>query len=163
VLKVEPHPPADRLYVLTLDRGEPQPHSVVAGLKAHYSVSELSSRTVAVQGNLSPRPLRGITSRGMVLAAEGGDVVGVLLTPDGTPPGTRLEGSGEESLPIITHEAFSQRILEVATWLSAPAGDRQGTLETGQGPVPWTRPEPGNPGPVVVRRRRTPTGPVEPL
>jgi methionyl-tRNA synthetase len=163
VLQVEPHPRADRLYVLTLDLGEPQPRSVVAGLKAHYAVSELSSRTVAVLANLAPRPLRGITSQGMVLAAEGGDVVGVLLAPDGTPPGTRLEGSGEESLPIITHEAFSQSILEVAIWRPPPAGGGQGTLETGQGPVPWTGPDLGEPGPVVVRRRGRPTGPVEPL
>ncbi len=163
VLRVEAHPRADRLYVLTLDLGEPVPRTVVAGLKAHYTVAELSGRTVAVLANLAPRPLRGILSQGMVLAAEAGEVVGVLVAPEGTPAGTGLEGSGGQELPVLTHEAFSQAILEVAIWSPSPEGGPGGTLETGQGPVRWTGPDLGEHGPVIVQRRDAPTGPVEPL
>lgn len=162
VLRVEAHPRADRLYVLTLDLGEPAPRTVVAGLKAHYAIEELTGRTVAVLANLSPRGLRGVTSQGMVLAAEAGDVVGVLLAPEGTAPGTGLAGLAEGAFPLITHEAFSQAILEVAVWKPSRQPDGQGSLETGQGPVLWTGPDLGEPGPLIVRREGA-SGPVEPL
>ena len=162
VLRVEAHPRADRLYVLTLDLGEAVPRTVVAGLKAHYAIEELTGRTVAVLANLSPRGLRGVTSQGMVLAAEAGDVVGVLLAPEGTAPGTGLAGLAEGAFPLITHEAFSQAILEVAVWKPSRLPDGQGSLETGQGPVLWTGPDLGEPGPLIVRREGA-SGPVEPL
>ena len=82
ILSVCDHPDADKLYVMTLDTGEER--QVVAGLKSHYTPQQLQGKKVVVVCNLKPAKLRGVESKGMVLAADdekmGGDNVR-LLTP----------------------------------------------------------------------------------
>lgn len=149
VLKAGPHPQADRLFVLEIDLGEATPRTLVAGLRSHYRPEELEGRTVAVLANLAPRKLRGVTSQGMVLAAEGGEVVAVLLAPDGTPPGTPVEGF--EGGATISHEEFSRMPLLVARVV--PAGEREGTLRlrVSEGELPLPSARPPAEGAVIVR------------
>jgi methionyl-tRNA synthetase len=90
VKSVEPHPKADKLYVLKLDVGELGERQVVAGLKAHYKPDELVGKTVAFVANLQPALLRGVESQGMVLAADDGTTVAVLEPQRKVPPGSKI-------------------------------------------------------------------------
>ncbi len=69
IMSVEPHPNADKLYVFKVDLGGEQ-RQLVAGLKPYYAPEQLAGKQVVVVANLEPRPLRGIESRGMLLAAQ---------------------------------------------------------------------------------------------
>ena len=82
ILKVENHPNADKLYVVTIEDGPDSKRTVCAGLKSHYSVDELVGKSVVFVANLKPRKLRGILSEGMMLAAEDRDGKVTLLTTD---------------------------------------------------------------------------------
>lgn len=82
IVKVMPHPNADRLYVVLVDLGKGEnPRQVVAGLKEHYNPEELLNREVVVFTNLQPTVIRGVESNGMLLAAEFKGKV-ALLKPD---------------------------------------------------------------------------------
>ena len=116
VLEVQPHPNADKLYVLRVDVGEEQPRTLVAGLKQHYSPDELKGSSLIILCNLRPAQLRGITSNGMMLAASKGDIV-VFLTPSSPmPPGTRVLGlplDTKDFLEEITIQEFASLPLTV--------------------------------------------------
>ena len=83
IVSVEDHPNADRLFVITLDDGSNDGRTICAGIKEYYSANELLDKTVVFVANLQPRPLRGVLSQGMMLAAddESGNVK--LVTIDG--------------------------------------------------------------------------------
>jgi methionyl-tRNA synthetase len=83
ILSVEDHPNADKLYVVHLDDGTEEPRTICAGLKAYYSPEEMTGKMVVFVENLAPRPLRGITSEGMMLAADDGEGNVKLITVDG--------------------------------------------------------------------------------
>ena len=73
IKKAEPHPNASKLLVLTVDLGEPADRTIVAGLKNHYTPSELEGKKAIFVANLEPAILRGIESNGMILAAVSQD------------------------------------------------------------------------------------------
>lgn len=72
---------ADKLLRLLIDLGEEQPRQVVAGIAMHYKPEDLPGKQVVVVSNLKPVKLRGVESRGMVLACVDGKNVR-LLGPD---------------------------------------------------------------------------------
>lgn len=80
VLDAKPHPNADRLYVLDIKVGEER-KQIVAGIRTQYSESELIGKKIVVVNNLEPAVIRGVESKGMLLAATDGEKV-VVLTPD---------------------------------------------------------------------------------
>ncbi len=83
-------PKADKLLQLTVDVGEPDPRTIVAGIATSYPEPEaLVGRRIVVVANLEPRALRGIISQGMLLAA--GDPPRVILVDEGVAPGTRVK------------------------------------------------------------------------
>ena len=88
VVAGERHPSADRLLVLKVDVGEPEPRTIVAGIASRYAPEELVGTRVIVVINLKPVKLRGIMSQGMLLAAGGGDVKAMATTTEEVPPGT---------------------------------------------------------------------------
>ncbi|MGB1662174.1 MAG: methionine--tRNA ligase subunit beta [Planctomycetota bacterium] len=89
VLEVEPHPKADRLWLLKIDGGDEQ-RQIVAGVRSHYTADELLGKTIVVVWNLQPATIRGVESKGMLLAVQDGEVVR-LLGPDGkVSPGCRV-------------------------------------------------------------------------
>lgn len=77
---VTDHPNADRLYVVRLVIGEEE-RDVVAGIKKGYAKEELVGKLVAVIENLEPAVIRGVESKGMILATQDGDILAVL-SPD---------------------------------------------------------------------------------
>ncbi len=82
---------ADKLLQLTLDAGEPEPRTVLAGIAESYAPEEIVGRKVVVVANLKPRKMRGILSNGMVVAATTEDDKAVLVSPiSDVPVGTRL-------------------------------------------------------------------------
>lgn len=69
IINCENHPKADKLLVLTVKIGE-ETRQVVSGIKQWYSAEQLINKKVVVITNLKPVKLRGIESKGMILAAE---------------------------------------------------------------------------------------------
>jgi methionyl-tRNA synthetase len=91
VVEATPHPNADRLLVLKVDIGEPQPRQLVAGIKKSYTPEVLVGKFIVVLANLQPAQLRGVESQGMALAVQCPDAV-TLVTIDQpiASPGTRV-------------------------------------------------------------------------
>ncbi|MEZ8113082.1 MAG: methionine--tRNA ligase subunit beta, partial [Candidatus Poseidoniaceae archaeon] len=83
ILNVEDHPNADRLYVVKIDDGSDTERTICAGLKQYYQAEEMVGKTVVFVANLKPRPLRGVNSEGMMLAADDGKDGVRLVTIDG--------------------------------------------------------------------------------
>jgi len=88
VLSATRHPSADRLLVLSVDVGEPEPRTIVAGIASRYAPEDLVGLTVVAILNLKPVKLRGVLSQGMLLAAGGGEVKGMVTVTDPVAPGT---------------------------------------------------------------------------
>jgi methionyl-tRNA synthetase len=89
VRSVEPHPKADKLYVLKVDVGGEE-RQLVAGLRAHVKPEELLGKRVVVVANLQPAQLRGVESQGMLLAAELDGKVTPLTTAGDIGPGAKV-------------------------------------------------------------------------
>lgn len=88
VVEAGPHPNADKLLVLKVDLGEERPRTICAGIKSKFTPESLVGRNVVVVANLKPRPMRGITSEGMILAAGGDEVVDLVSV--NASPGDRV-------------------------------------------------------------------------
>ena len=83
ITSVVDHPNADKLLVIEIEDGPGTTRTVCAGLRGIYDESDLLGLNVVYVANLEPRKLRGVLSEGMILAADDGDGVVRLLTPDG--------------------------------------------------------------------------------
>jgi methionyl-tRNA synthetase len=91
VLTAEKVKGADKLLHLTLDAGEAEPRTILAGIAGSYKPEDLPGRKVIIVANLKPRRLRGILSNGLVVAATLEDDTAVLVRPSAdVPVGTRL-------------------------------------------------------------------------
>ena len=152
VLSARPHPRADRLYVLDLGLGERGHRTVVAGLRSSYPIEALPGRRVVLLANLAPRPLRGVTSEGMVLAAEAGERAVLIAPPEGVRPGTLADGSASDAR-TVAYEEFASVSLVVGR-VSGPGRDGAAPVDVGSATVrvPGEWP-PGTVG--VVRRDRS--------
>ena len=91
IRKAEPHPNADRLVVLSVDLGEEQERQLVAGIRAHCEPEALVGKQIVVVANLKPAKLRGVESRGMILAASDDSGVHVLAPDAPTAPGSKVK------------------------------------------------------------------------
>jgi methionyl-tRNA synthetase len=92
VKAAEPVPKADKLVKLSVDVGEPEPRTIVAGIaQAYPDPAALVGKRIVVVANLAPRPLRGITSQGMLLAAGEVPNLQVVTVGDSIAPGTRVK------------------------------------------------------------------------
>ncbi len=101
ITKVERHPKADKLYIETLDDGSGIERVIVSGLVPHYKEEELLGKHIILAANLKPARLRGIDSRGMLLAAsmegsDGKEIVEALEAPWAA-PGSRVFLSGADT------------------------------------------------------------------
>jgi len=95
ITKVEKHPKADKLYIEELDLGY-EKRTIISGLVGYYSVEELVGKNIIVVANLKSAKLRGIESKGMLLAASSEDKkVGLILAPN-SKPGDKVYLEGQE-------------------------------------------------------------------
>jgi methionyl-tRNA synthetase len=105
---IEDHPNAEKLYVMKVNFGDEE-RQLVAGLKTYYTKEEMQGRKIVVVMNLKPAKLRGIESRGMLLAAEDEKGVVSLLAPlSDEDPGVRVFGRGYESETKRKQISFSE-------------------------------------------------------
>ena len=80
----------DRLLQLEVDLGTEQ-RTLVAGIAARYAPEAIVGRTIIVVSNLKPATIRGIQSRGMLLAAVGADGRPIIASfEEAPPPGTEV-------------------------------------------------------------------------
>ena len=112
ILNVENHPNADKLYILQIDLGT-EKRQLVAGLKWHYSNSELLNKKIIVITNLKHAKLRGVESQGMLLAGDDGEHVGVL-TVDKSEAGDKVYIEGyENATKELDYDEFAKLIISV--------------------------------------------------
>jgi methionyl-tRNA synthetase len=75
---------ADKLLKLQLDVGGEQ-RQIVAGIAKHYTPEDIIGKMIVIVTNLKPATIRGVESRGMLLAASKGKKL-TLVTVDGDIP-----------------------------------------------------------------------------
>ena len=90
VEKVEKVPKADKLLKLSIDLGT-EKRTLVAGLAEFYDAKDLVGKKIIVLANLEPRKLRGIQSQGMLLAADDGENVSLLIPEKDMAPGSKIK------------------------------------------------------------------------
>lgn len=100
IIEITKHPDAEKLYVEKLDDGTGVERVICSGLVPYYKEEELLGKYVVIADNLKERKLRGIMSRGMLLAGDykkedGSDGVEVLECP-WAEPGTPVILEGED-------------------------------------------------------------------
>jgi methionyl-tRNA synthetase len=131
IIKVERHPKADKLYIETLDDGSGQERVIVSGLVPFYREEELLGKHIVLVDNLKPATLRGVESRGMLLAAsgksadgEGKEVVEILQAP-WAEPGTLVkpEGFGDLAPP--------EAQIDIDSFFSIPLSAKLGFAHAG--------------------------------
>lgn len=98
IKKVETNPQGDKLYIETMDDGSGEDRIIQSGLRPYLKEEELLGQHVIIASNLAPRKMKGVESRGMLLAAdytEDGKEKVELLTAPWAPAGTQvvLEGA----------------------------------------------------------------------
>ena len=98
IKKVETNPQGDKLYIETMDDGSGEDRIIQSGLRPYLKEEELLGQHVIIASNLAPRKMKGVESRGMLLAADytedGKEKVELLTAPwaaAGTP--VVLEGA----------------------------------------------------------------------
>ena len=89
VLECENVKRSKKLLKFLLDDGTGTPRTVVSGIAQYYKPEELIGKSVIVVANLKPVVLCGVESNGMILSAEDGDNVKVIIAPD-VAPGSRI-------------------------------------------------------------------------
>jgi len=89
VISVEHVPNADRLYILNVDVGGKQAQ-LVAGIRQDYTPEELKGKKIVVVTNLDPATIKGITSQGMLLAAEHDGKISLVTLDKDIPVGSKV-------------------------------------------------------------------------
>ena len=90
IVSAERIPKADKLLRLSVELGEPEPRQLLAGIAEFYAPEKLVGQKIIVVANLQPRTLRGLESRGMLLAADAEGKPLLATVPSETPVGARL-------------------------------------------------------------------------
>jgi len=92
VLAAERVPKTEKLLKLQLDLGSEE-RTIVSGIAEFYEPEALVGRRIVIVANLKPARIRGVESRGMLLAAGGrgpGEAFGLISLDNDIPPGTRV-------------------------------------------------------------------------
>jgi len=71
IMECEPVEGASKLYKISVRLGE-ETRTILSGIAQFYSPDELLGKKIIVVANLEPKTIRGIESKGMLLAAEDG-------------------------------------------------------------------------------------------
>lgn len=90
VITAERVPKTDKLMKIQIRLGEEE-RTIVSGIAQYYEAEQLIGRNVIVVANLKPAKLRGIESRGMLLAASDGNGNLVLADAPGMASGSRVK------------------------------------------------------------------------
>jgi methionyl-tRNA synthetase len=135
IVKIERHPKADKLYIETLDDGSGEERVIVSGLVPFYREEELLGKTIVIVNNLKSARLRGVESRGMLLAAsrmstpaDGAAVKEACEVLDAAPaaPGSRILLEGQD--PLVKPAAE----IDVDAFFSVPIRAQGGAVLIGE-------------------------------
>ena len=89
IVQIEDVRGADKLYKLSVEIGRER-RTLVAGLGPYYQKADLHGKQIVVITNLQPKTIKGITSHGMLLAAQDGSTVSVLRPDKKVSSGSRI-------------------------------------------------------------------------
>ena len=89
VLEAEKVPDTAKLLKLQIDTGT-EKRQIVAGIAEHYQPEELIGKTIVIVANLQPAKIRGLESRGMLLAAKKGKKLSLVTALDEIEPGASV-------------------------------------------------------------------------
>ncbi|EEV19993.1 methionine--tRNA ligase [Treponema vincentii ATCC 35580] len=116
ILSVQKHPHGDKLFVETIDDGSEGGRVILSGLVPYFAADDLVGADIILVENLKPRKMRGIESKGMLLAshytdADGNEKVELVGIP-GAAPGTpvTLEGAAASILPAQKPQAIDAEL-----------------------------------------------------
>jgi methionyl-tRNA synthetase len=115
ILDVQDHPSADKLYVMQVDLGPLGKRTIVAGMKPYYPKQDIAGKSIVMVTNLKPAMIRGVESKGMLLAASDTNGLVTLLNPKEGSPGAEVgvEGIPREPVPLLEFEAFKEAPMTV--------------------------------------------------
>jgi len=89
VIEAERVEGADKLLRLQINIGS-EKRQIVAGVAQHYPPDRIKGMKIVVVTNLKPATIRGVESRGMLLAAKAGKKLTLLTPDDDLPPGAKI-------------------------------------------------------------------------
>ncbi len=89
ILEAEKLAGADKLLKLLVDLGD-EKRTVLAGIALQYAPESLVGKSCVIVANLAPRAIRGVTSQGMLLAADEGGRPIVATFESEVTPGTTV-------------------------------------------------------------------------
>ena len=81
---------SDKLLKFTLNDGTKEPRQILSGIAKYYEPEALIGKTLVAVTNLAPRKMMGQLSCGMLLSAERGDKLNLVMLDDSVPAGSRL-------------------------------------------------------------------------
>ena len=90
VLACENVKKSEKLLKFQLDDGTGTPRQILSGIAKYYKPEELLGKTLVAVTNLAPRKMMGQESCGMLLSAERGDKLHLLMLDDKISAGSRL-------------------------------------------------------------------------
>ena len=90
VLTCEKVKKSEKLLKFTLDDGTGTPRQILSGIAKYYQPEELLGKTLVAVTNLAPRKMMGQESRGMLLSAERGEKLNLVMLDSSIPAGARL-------------------------------------------------------------------------
>ena len=90
VLTCEKVKKSEKLLKFTLNDGTSEPRQILSGIAKYYQPEELIGKTLVAVTNLPPRKMMGQESCGMLLSAERGDKLNLVMLDDSVPAGARL-------------------------------------------------------------------------
>ena len=90
VLACEKVKKSEKLLKFTLNDGTDTPRQILSGIAKYYQPEELVGKTLVAVTNLAPRKMMSQLSSGMLLSAERGDKLNLVMLDDKIPAGARL-------------------------------------------------------------------------
>jgi len=90
VLSCENVKKSKKLLRFTLDDGSGTERQILSGIAQYYQPEDLVGKTLVACTNLAPRKMMGLESCGMLLSAEKGDGLHLLILDDAIPAGAKL-------------------------------------------------------------------------
>jgi methionyl-tRNA synthetase len=91
ILAADPVAGATKLLKLRVDLGEETPRTIASAIAESFAPESLVGRRVVVVANLEPRKIRGIESRGMLLATGEGTSIRLVSLPEDVVPGSPVK------------------------------------------------------------------------
>ena len=110
ILSAERLPKSKKLLKLSVDAGEPQPRTILAGIAESYEPEAIVGRSIVIVANLKPREMMGTVSNGMVLAASTDNGPAMLVNPGPARLPARA-GDGAGALVGTLQAAFGKHAL----------------------------------------------------